>query len=98
MDEDNEQVLLFLKLQESVSLSADLTQRIKLTLRSRMSPRHVPNHVFTIDDIPYTNSGKKVELAVKQLLHGEVVCVVYEYVMYSAFRSRTSTRCATPSR
>ncbi|CAD5216114.1 unnamed protein product [Bursaphelenchus okinawaensis] len=72
-DETNENVLLFVKLAGNEKLTPELTKTIKATLRSRMSPRHVPNEIFTIDDIPYTNSGKKVELAVKQVLQKQTV-------------------------
>ncbi|KAH7732166.1 acetoacetyl-CoA synthetase [Aphelenchoides avenae] len=69
-DENNERVILFVKLHDGHALDEELVVRIKTTLRKRMSPRHVPNAVFTVPDIPYTSSGKKVELAVKQVLHG----------------------------
>lgn len=38
-----------------------------------MSPRHIPNEIFQVPDIPYTNSGKKVELAVKEIIHNKPV-------------------------
>uniref|UniRef100_A0A914CLH2 Acetoacetyl-CoA synthetase n=1 Tax=Acrobeloides nanus TaxID=290746 RepID=A0A914CLH2_9BILA len=70
IEDDNENILLFLKLKNGHTLTDDLVKRIKTALRARMSPRHVPNDIHCIADIPYTNSGKKVELAVKQVLHG----------------------------
>ncbi|CAD5222031.1 unnamed protein product [Bursaphelenchus xylophilus] len=72
-DDTNENVLLFVKLAPGHKLTLELMKNIKIKLRNRMSPRHVPNEVHPIDDIPYTNSGKKVELAVKQVLQKEVV-------------------------
>lgn len=45
--------------------------KIKQHIRHELSPRHVPHHVFAIDGIPYTKSGKKVELAVARILAGE---------------------------
>lgn len=73
MDDDNELIVLFVKMVEGTELTDQLKSTIKVTLRQRVSPRHVPNHIHPIDDIPYTNSGKKVELAVKQVINCEVV-------------------------
>jgi acetoacetyl-CoA synthetase len=56
-----------------MSLTEQLKSQIKITLRQRVSPRHVPNQIYQIEDIPYTNSGKKVELAVKQVINKETV-------------------------
>ncbi|KAI6201703.1 Acetoacetyl-CoA synthetase [Aphelenchoides besseyi] len=71
--EENELILLFVKMESGCSLTETLKQKINLTLRTHMSARHVPNSIYEIEDIPYTNSGKKVELAVKQIVNGEVV-------------------------
>ena len=71
---DNDvRVILFVKLREGVSLTEDFTKRIKKTVRENTTPRHVPAKVIAVDDIPYTISGKKVELAVKKIIHGEPV-------------------------
>lgn len=58
---------------KDVQLTEQLKAQIKTTLRHRVSPRHVPNMIEEIEDIPYTNSGKKVELAVKQIINKETV-------------------------
>ncbi len=67
------EVVLCLKLRERVALDDDLVARVKSTIRSATTPRHVPAHVFRVSDIPYTISGKKVEKAVRDTLTGEAV-------------------------
>ncbi|CAI5454180.1 unnamed protein product [Caenorhabditis angaria] len=69
----DEQVLLFVKMAPGQVLDQNLQQKIKAKLRSDMSPRHVPNLILPVDDIPYTSSGKKVEVAVKQIISGNPV-------------------------
>jgi len=44
-----------------------------LILKQRCSPRHVPAIILSTPDIPYTINGKKVEVAIKKLIHGEQV-------------------------
>lgn len=97
LDDDNELIVLFLKMAEGSELTEQLKIQIKTTLRQRMSPRHVPNLIHQIDDIPYTNSGKKVELAVKQIINREIVSLIRK-TKESLFRSRTSTPCETRNR
>jgi len=71
---DNDvRVILFVKLRDGVSLTEDFVKRIKKTVRENTTPRHVPAKVIAVADIPYTISGKKVELAVKKIVHGEPV-------------------------
>ncbi len=64
-------VTLFVQLRAGVSLDATLERSIRDTIRAGSTPRHVPTHIYRVDDIPYTISGKKVELAVRQVLCGE---------------------------
>ena len=45
-------------------------KEIKAQLREQCSPRHVPDHIFRVPEIPYTLSGKKVEIPVKKILMG----------------------------
>lgn len=59
---------LFLKLDQP--LSDDLKDRIKKTLRTKCSPRHVPDQIIEVPDIPYTISGKKMETPIKKILLG----------------------------
>ena len=49
-------------------LSEKLIKQIKKSIRESCSPRHVPAKIIAIEDIPYTINGKKVELAVKQVI------------------------------
>ncbi|MDH5925985.1 acetoacetate--CoA ligase [Vibrio lentus] len=69
----NEQIWLFVQLQQGVSLDDGLLTAIKSKLKSSCSPRHVPSQIFSISDVPKTRSGKLVELAVKQVINGKSV-------------------------
>ncbi|PTQ06296.1 acetoacetate--CoA ligase [Vibrio sp. ZF 223] len=69
----NEQIWLFVQLQQGVALNETLLAAIKHKLKSSCSPRHVPSQVFAISDVPKTRSGKLVELAVKQVVNGKDV-------------------------
>ncbi|CAK1831019.1 acetoacetate--CoA ligase [Vibrio crassostreae] len=69
----NEQIWLFVQLQQGVVLNETLLAAIKSKLKSSCSPRHVPSQIFTISDVPKTRSGKLVELAVKQVVNGKPV-------------------------
>ncbi|MDN3702614.1 acetoacetate--CoA ligase [Vibrio artabrorum] len=69
----NEQIWLFVQLQQGVDLDDELLAVIKGKLKSSCSPRHVPSQVFAISDVPKTRSGKLVELAVKQVINGNSV-------------------------
>ncbi|KAI9250553.1 acetoacetate-CoA ligase [Phascolomyces articulosus] len=73
VDQDDERVVLFLKLKEGQELSEDLVKKMKTTIRAQLSPRHVPAFVLSIQDIPYTINGKKVEVAVKKIISGQKV-------------------------
>ncbi|GAB3706178.1 acetoacetate--CoA ligase [Spirosoma flavus] len=61
---------LFVVLRNGATLTDTLKDRIRQTLRSQFSPRHVPDAVFAIEEIPYTISGKKLETPVKKILSG----------------------------
>ncbi len=63
-------LVLFVVLRAEAVLDQALVQRIRAAIRERLSPRHVPNAVIQIDAVPYTLSGKKLELPVKRLLGG----------------------------
>lgn len=62
---------LFIVLREGTELTDDLQKQIKSKLRSEVSPRHVPNDIFVIDEVPYTLSGKKLEIPVRRVLLGQ---------------------------
>lgn len=70
---DGERVVLFLKMGEKESFSQELVNKIKLRIRTLLSARHVPAVIVPIADIPYTLTGKKVEVAVKKIISGERV-------------------------
>ena len=61
---------LFVVLQEGVELDDDLKGRIKSSIKENASPRHVPNEIFAVSDIPKTLNGKKLEVPVKKILSG----------------------------
>lgn len=62
---------LFVKLQKGVTLSEDLTREINQAIRNEYTPRHVPDEIIAVADIPYTISGKKTESPVKKILMGQ---------------------------
>ena len=66
-------VVLFVRLREGLTLDEALIDRIKQHIRSNTTPRHVPAKVVQVADIPRTKSGKIVELAVRNVVHGEPV-------------------------
>lgn len=71
--EDDVRVVLFVRLQPGFALDEDLAKRIKARIRSGASPRHVPARILEVADIPRTKSGKIVELAVRDVVHGHPV-------------------------
>jgi acetoacetyl-CoA synthetase len=71
--EDDVRIVLFVKLREDAKLTGEFVDRIKTTIRKNCTPRHVPAKVLAVKDIPYTISGKKVELAVQNVVHGREV-------------------------
>ena len=70
---DDVRIILFVKLREHSILDEALKLKIKQTIRSEASPRHVPAKILAVPDIPRTISGKIVEIAVRQCVHGETV-------------------------
>jgi len=66
-------IILFVRLAEGLALTAELVERIKKQIRANTTPRHVPAEVLQVKDIPRTKSGKIVELAVRNVVHGERV-------------------------
>jgi len=61
---------LFVVLREGIVLDAALTKRLKDSIKTALSARHVPNEIFQVEAVPRTLSGKKMELPVKKLLMG----------------------------
>ena len=66
-------VVLFVVLRDGVELDEALQARIRNEIRSNATPRHVPSKVIAVPDIPRTLSGKNVELAVRNVVHGRAV-------------------------
>jgi len=69
--ENEEKIVLFVKLSDGQDLSAELKKSIRTTLKEKASPRHMPQLIVQVGDIPYTKNGKKCEVNVKKLLRGE---------------------------
>ncbi|MBF0269395.1 MAG: acetoacetate--CoA ligase [Alphaproteobacteria bacterium] len=73
-DWDNDvRVVLFVRLRDGIMLSDELQAAIKKRIRDNCTPRHVPARIVQVDDIPRTKSGKIVELAVRDVVHGRSV-------------------------
>ncbi len=66
-------VVLFVRMAEGANLDDDLVKKVKVRIREGASPRHVPAKVIAVADIPRTKSGKIVELAVREVVHGRPV-------------------------
>ncbi len=66
-------IILFVKMKEGFDLTDALRDKIKNDIRSNTSPRHLPAKILQVPDIPYTLNLKKVELAVKKMIHGREV-------------------------
>jgi len=66
-------VILFVRLRDGLMLDESLSKIIKNQIRRNTTPRHVPAKVIQVADIPRTKSGKIVELAVRDVVHGEPV-------------------------
>jgi acetoacetyl-CoA synthetase len=71
--ESDTRVILFVRLREGLTLDDELSQRIRDQVRVGASPRHMPAVVAQVPVIPRTRSGKLVELAVRDAIHGREV-------------------------
>jgi len=71
--EDDVRVVLFVSLANGLQLNEALSDKIRKTIRSNTTPRHVPARIIQVTDIPRTISGKIVELAVSNIVHGRSV-------------------------
>lgn len=61
---------LFLVLKDGEQITDELKTRIKQTIRQNCSPRHIPNEIIEVDDLPKTLNGKKIEVPIKKILMG----------------------------
>lgn len=73
--DSDEAVFLFVKMKPGHDFTPELKQRIRKAIAAGLSPRHVPKFILPVDDIPGTVNGKKVEIAVKELISGKEVKV-----------------------
>ncbi len=71
--DDDVRIVLFVKLREGVQLDQALQDEIRKSIRNNTTPRHVPARIIQVADIPRTISGKIVELAVRNVIHGKPV-------------------------
>ena len=68
--DDKEAMPLFVKMADGFDLTDEIIGRIKTTIRSNFTPRHVPDQIIAVEEIPYTISGKKMETPLKKILLG----------------------------
>ena len=69
-EHDNDQrIILFVQLNDKFEFNEELKLKIKSELKNKASPRHSPNLIYSISDIPYTFSGKKVESAITNIFN-----------------------------
>jgi acetoacetyl-CoA synthetase len=66
-------VVLFVRLREGLVLEDALRERIRRQVRANTTPRHVPAKILQVPEVPRTISGKVVELAVREAIHGRPV-------------------------
>ena len=71
--QDDQRVILFVKLAPGFTLTDELKNKIRKTLRENASPRHVPALILETPDIPYTLNMKKVESAITNIINGRAV-------------------------
>jgi len=71
--EHDERIVLFVRLSDGTSLTRELADRIRQRIRQNATPRHVPSRIVQVREIPRTRSGKIVELAVRDVVHGRPV-------------------------
>jgi acetoacetyl-CoA synthetase len=70
---DDTRIVLFVRLADGIELDDGLEARIRQQIRDNTSPRHVPACILQVPDIPRTLTGKVVELAVRDVVHGRPV-------------------------
>ncbi len=70
---DDSRIILFVVVRDGLELDTALEQQIRDTVRINSSPRHVPEKILAVPEIPRTLSGKPVEMAVRSIIHGETV-------------------------
>jgi acetoacetyl-CoA synthetase len=71
--ENDERVILFVRLRDGIALDDPLRERIRKQIRDNTTPRHVPAKIIQVSDIPRTISGKITEIAVRDTINGLAV-------------------------
>lgn len=71
--ESDERIVLFVKLRDGLLMNEEIKQKIKSVILANTTRRHVPEVILSVPDIPKTRSGKIVELAVRDIIHGEEI-------------------------
>jgi acetoacetyl-CoA synthetase len=71
--EDDVRVVLFVVMREGATLDDEIKNMIRKVIRENTTPRHVPAKIIAVSEIPRTISGKIVELAVRNVVHGKAV-------------------------
>ena len=66
-------IILFVGIYEILKVFKDFKSKIIKAIKSKCSPRHSPNLIFSISQVPYTISGKKMEIPIKKILSGEKI-------------------------
>jgi len=69
----DERIVLFVRLKDGLALTPEIQDRIRRQIRENASPRHVPARILQVTEIPRTKSGKIVELAVRDVVHGREI-------------------------
>jgi acetoacetyl-CoA synthetase len=69
----DERIVLFVRLRDGETLTEELQDRIRRHIRENATPRHVPARIVQVTEIPRTKSGKIVELAVRDVVHGREI-------------------------
>jgi len=70
---DDVRIVLFVRLREGLELDDALRERLRDTIRRNATPRHEPKRILKVSDIPRTQNGKIVEIAVRDAVHGRTV-------------------------
>jgi len=73
--DNEEKIVLFLKLNDGQLLTPEIKKNVRLQLKEKASPRHMPQMIVQVSQIPYTKNGKKCEVNVKKVLRGEQLVV-----------------------
>ena len=69
----DQRIVLFVRLRDGTSLTAELEQLIRARIRAGATPRHVPARIVAVAEIPRTRSGKISEIAVRDTIHGRPI-------------------------